>query len=656
MKRQSIFLPMLFFLFLALIFSLVVLVERLQIEGANPVVDLVLDNQSFQQLVREEGLEEEPFLRTLIQSGISSIAFQELDLEGMMKRNLLVWTTPQRIRELYYLTEVQFPSLQGQDFLTGREEGTFLFTPFPEVASFLLQSLPLRGKGPVHTLHQEDSSFFFYVEEAPARLKELPLGHLDDYSSFMAAGLVPLPRIRNQELQEEQLRSIWEGIYQEPSTIIFGGSEVFGYEDALPLTIDLIQEGDHLLGFIEPFIAQQQGVSTLARGLDTRITRVHSIQQEEMEVLSENRVIARYVRAVRERNIRTLYLRLFPVEDAVYQNQVFVENLVLALEGAGYRIGPAQPFPPFETSPWRLFFINLGVWAGFILFLRLFYFQEKHLLFLFLLGLLFSSMTLYLGFVTFNQQAMGLLTAVIFPSWGILLVLRERLKKDTVEGFFPLFFQGAQYLARATLLTLLGGLLLVGIFSRLSYLLQVDQFRGIKLAFLLPLILIAAGFFYLNRGIPWTRNDLLGFLQEPICVKHLLWGGILLVAAFIYLGRTGNFPLIPVPELELIFRERLETMMVFRPRFKEFLVGHPFFLLAVFFSSRRKLLPIFMILGSIGQLSIINSFAHLHSPLLVSLWRTAASLLLGGALGLLLLVLCHRGVTRWGRVEKGGVV
>lgn len=658
MRYQGrVFLPMFFFLFLALILSVATMVERLQVERGNPVVDLVLDYQDFHQLVREYGLEEEIFFKTLIESGLTSVAFQEMDLEALVKQNQLVWTTPERLREIYYLTGIQYPSLgEGMDFLTGRGEGTFLFTSSKQLAAFLDNSLSIRGR-PVHILNQEDSSFFFYVDERSSRLKELPLGHLDDYSSYIKQGITPLPRIRNQEVDsEEELRQIWEDIYQRPSTIIFGGGEVFGFEDFLETTTALIQEGGHLLGVIEPFIAQQQGIFTVAKGLDSQLTRIHSIQKEEMETLSEKRVIARFVRAVQERNIRTLYLRLFHTEDPVEDNQTFLINLVKTLEEAGYRIGPAQPFPAFHTSSWRLFLINLGVWAGLVLFLRLFWQKEKGLFLVFFLGFFFSLATILWGQITFNQQCMGLLTAILFPSWGILLVLRECMKEPGEKGFFPLLYRGCYYLGRATLLSLLGGLLLVGIFSQLSYLLQIELFRGIKLAFLIPLSLIAAGFFYFNRSIPWTREDLLALFQEPICLKHLLWGGFLLFAAFIYLGRTGNFPLVPVPDLEIIFREQLERVMIFRPRFKEFLVGHPFFLLAIFFSPRRKILPIFMIIGSIGQLSIINSFAHLHSPLLVSLWRTASGLLLGGVVSLPLLLLCFRGDILPGRIgEKEGV-
>ncbi|MFN3690701.1 MAG: DUF5693 family protein, partial [Fimbriimonadales bacterium] len=50
-------------------------------------------------------------------------------------------------------------------------------------------------------------------------------------------------------------------------------------------------------------------------------------------------------------------------------------------------------------------------------------------------------------------------------------------------------------------------------------------------------------------------------------------------------------------------------------------------------------LPLLMLLATIGQVSIVNTFCHLHSPLLVSLQRTGWGILIGVGLGFALLAL-----------------
>ena len=54
-------------------------------------------------------------------------------------------------------------------------------------------------------------------------------------------------------------------------------------------------------------------------------------------------------------------------------------------------------------------------------------------------------------------------------------------------------------------------------------------------------------------------------------------------------------------------------------------------------TGRTRFLPLAMFLATIGQASMVNTFCHLHSPLLVSLQRTGWGILLGVGLGLLVL-------------------
>jgi hypothetical protein len=77
----------------------------------------------------------------------------------------------------------------------------------------------------------------------------------------------------------------------------------------------------------------------------------------------------------------------------------------------------------------------------------------------------------------------------------------------------------------------------------------------------------------------------------------------------------------------------LEALLYARPRFKEFLLGHP--LLFLFGASgglgawALRYRPILLFFGLLGQASIINTFAHAHTPLLFSLLRTTNGFFLG---------------------------
>jgi peptidoglycan/LPS O-acetylase OafA/YrhL len=103
---------------------------------------------------------------------------------------------------------------------------------------------------------------------------------------------------------------------------------------------------------------------------------------------------------------------------------------------------------------------------------------------------------------------------------------------------------------------------------------------------------------------------------------------LLVVAALgLVVIRRGNFPVIGASEIELALRSTLNEWFV-RPRFKE-LLGHPLALLALWqvrwpWWARGGLL----VAGVVAQASVLNSFSHYHTPLVVSLQRSVVALAL----------------------------
>ena len=74
-----------------------------------------------------------------------------------------------------------------------------------------------------------------------------------------------------------------------------------------------------------------------------------------------------------------------------------------------------------------------------------------------------------------------------------------------------------------------------------------------------------------------------------------------------------------------------------RPRFKE-LLGHPAAFLALTLPAWPAWLRGALLTGGvIAQASILNSFSHYHTPVLISLERTAVALTIGVLAGVVLL-------------------
>ncbi|MFB0527855.1 MAG: DUF5693 family protein, partial [bacterium] len=123
-----------------------------------------------------------------------------------------------------------------------------------------------------------------------------------------------------------------------------------------------------------------------------------------------------------------------------------------------------------------------------------------------------------------------------------------------------------------------------------------------------------------------------------------------------------NYPGPFLWEIENRAREILEKLLIVRPRIKEFLIGHPLMILGIYLylkggsrnlkvaqfakeenlRLRAKSWQLFVILGIIGQVSIINSFCHAHTPLVISLARTINGIWLGIIIGVLLVNIVRR--------------
>ena len=176
-----------------------------------------------------------------------------------------------------------------------------------------------------------------------------------------------------------------------------------------------------------------------------------------------------------------------------------------------------------------------------------------------------------------------------------------------------------------------------------EYLLEVNIFRGIKLTFLMPIVLVAIGFLQRFDVFDGKMDDTEGFLEQfkkmldtPVKVKTLLGLFLVLVAGVVFVARSGHTMGMPVSATELKFRAFLEQAMYARPRTKEFMIGHPAFLLAVMAWFRKwptMVLFVLVLVATIGQGSMVETFAHMRSPVFMSFARGIGGLVLGAGVG-----------------------
>ena len=262
---------------------------------------------------------------------------------------------------------------------------------------------------------------------------------------------------------------------------------------------------------------------------------------------------------------------------------------------------------------------------------------------------LITGVSLFGNFVasTVTHQMLAFLAAVGFPT---LATLRITDMLDSLQDVpvVKILANGAISLALCVFFSLCGACLLGAILTDARFLLEMDFYRGVKLTFILPLILV--GILYLKKydmlgfrqcltsGDYWQRIKYL--LHECCNWKTLLKIGftllILAIVFYVFIGRTGHSWQIPVPEFELNMRYWLEEHMYARPREKEFLIGHiAFFFLVLGYHKNwpRFVCLILAVVAAIGQVSLVETFCHMRSPFAMSVARALGGYVFGTALG-----------------------
>lgn len=648
---------------LSVVASLFVVIGRYRVEQTSNRVEIVLDYPAFEQLQQVTKIPAKDLLQRLKASGVTSVAIFEKNLSDYQKNNDLVLIRGDDLAREYYLRGQLNPAFQDLfQSETDQDNYFLLFSDDQRLKEFesiftKISEMIVQG-----TYQDEERGIYLLeIEDGDTNLTDYLLGFAkDEIELIHDVGLKTVPRIGNNQSRLALLPETFAQLKRtEISQVIFSGGTVIGYPDRLAELAQLLQIEGLVVGMIEPFIGKQLGIKELAGLIDMQITRVHSLQQKEMEKYSLAKITDRYLRAVKERNVRTLYYR--PILEAkasgkpLELNQRILRDLQIGLEQSGFALGMAQPFSNQRTSPIWIVLISSGVLAASLLLLGQFISLPSWLDYgLFGLGVLLIFLLSFKGYVLLTRDMLALLTATVFPSLAIITGYNTATSSAGEDSRVLILRRGISIFLRVLGITLLGVLLIIALLSDVRYLYQVNQFRGVKISFLLPLLIVFVYYFIdlfrkRSYAYPQIGKRIISGLQQPVRYSHLVLLAIVGFFGLVYLGRTGNAPIFSITSLEIQIRDLLEDFLLFRPRFKEFAIGHPFLLLTFYYllkKERHGLALPFLLIGSIGPITVINTFTHIHTPLLVSLLRvTSASIL--GIIGGLILIWLYKLVIGW---------
>lgn len=381
--------------------------------------------------------------------------------------------------------------------------------------------------------------------------------------------------------------------------IAFNGTEVIGARD--PEQLQAIREklGNRVPALIEG--SRQTGLNDLIRGRTA--ARMFSLNATWQGRLSPEEVASKYALAARERTQRLLYLRPFPTQA---ETDAFLTRLGGQLDRAGIEVGTPE-IRNYEPSSLLRALSLLGPLAALLL-LGLSYPLPR-------VGLLVAGLA-GLGALALNGlqpfPAFALIAAITFPALGIVL------RRARITDWFI-----------ATGLSLLGVLFVSALGASRDSMLGLDPFRGVGLTLLAPLGLVLLSFLP-RQDVRRTAQDL---FRRPFSTGDLLILGLAGAAFAVAFLRRGNTSSVGVSNTEAKIRQDLQDAII-RPRFKEVL-GHPLLLVGLSGVLPGYLGALGLLGGVMGQASILNTFSHFHTPLLISATRAFIGLGVGLVVGLI---------------------
>lgn len=615
---------------IATLAALGVVVNRVRLEEANKAVAVAVDFQQVQELARWSGLTTRETLIRLQQQGVNAVLFKEPTIADLQQE---VWVKPGGE------AVAAFPeALQGQI----RPDYTYLFTRDRELAGQM--ELQLENKVPDRLQVIDGPGFIALGVPLPVQdLGNLGLGFpAKDLEMARQLGLLIVPQVKgwygaNPATLAATLRPL--AAYRDDlAALLFSDKDLPGYPRYL---VNLAAQVDQLrvpVGLVEFF--PQAGINQLVMLLDKRAIRVHSITAEEMATMSPAAALERLELAARERDARLLIVRFKFAPDSsgwLEDNLNFLGKISKMLAADGLTTGRPGPFAALPYSRLWVFLIGSGIVAAGTLLLDELGLKRPGLILGFL-GLLAWTGALGLNYqVLLARKIMALGAAVIFPTLGLITAWSPEPRSLRAS---------VAVLLRTALISLLGAVAIAAILADNTFILKINQFSGVKIAFVAPLVIFAAAVIIRREGRR-IGGVLKGWLDAGLTVKLVILAVVVAAAGLVYISRSGNDGVGLLP-FEGQMRSFLGNALLARPRTKEFLLGYPFLLLSLTLGYQHRYLLLWL-LGLVGQISLVNTYCHLHIPFLISLLRTFNGLWLGLLIGVLLVLVVRRAGHFWRR-------
>ena len=503
-----------------------------------------------------------------------------------------------------------------------------------------------------------------------SRLLNIGVGYDDEKIKLVkSVGLDVVLRPINFPTYNEKLADAYKMANEkygiEPRLYIANGKEILGYPDNGDKLLNYINDEDISIVLIESSVQREHleidGMNDLVENSGYNALRAFTMwdyiraRNKYYNYEGAEEIENTMFRAITERNIRVIYFKPFFegenttkfLTDAEEYERTF-ESLENRLEEHNIVLGKAESMNEFHISTKRLAVLAFGITlASVFLFIKMFKIKHSFVNYLYLLAIPGALLPLVIRNIA--EKGFAFIAAVVFSGIGIYFFMMQIKKIYDSEKEYSkinIITRSILILTGVVLIALTGAVFLDGMLADVKYMLEMDIFRGVKLAQILPfgIFIIMYLIYFVNKDeknpVKSVIDISIKIMNKEIKIYYGIVVGILGIIGYVYISRTGNESSLQPSNIEMISRNFMEYVLLARPRTKEFLIAFPAMFAAVYAANKKSkfFTGIFMMAAVIGTSSVINTFSHLRTPIYLSFARTVIALGLGIVIGCVAIV------------------
>jgi hypothetical protein len=503
-----------------------------------------------------------------------------------------------------------------------------------------------------------------------SRLMNIGIGYDDEAINLAkGSGLDVILRPINFPTYNEKLADVYKAANEryglEPRIYLFHGKEILGYPDNEDTLLDYVKEKDISIGLIESSTQREhldgEGLDDLVEDSGYNALRLFTMwdyireRNEYYNYEGAEEIENTMFRAITERNIRAIYFKPFfekeestkYLTDEKEYERTFA-SLEKRLEEHNIKLGRAEAIEEFHIGAKRLSVMAFGITlAAVLLLIKVLNIKNKRVNYLYLAAVPAAIIPLVMRNIA--EKGFAFAAAVIFSGLAIyffMMQIKNIYESKEKYSNFKILIYSTVILAGSIAISLAGAVFVDSMLADVKYLLEMDIFRGVKFAQILPFGIFALLFliYFLDKdcedSFKSVVNTSIKLLNHNIKIYYGIVVGIIGIAAYIYISRTGHETNIQPSSIEMITRNFMEYMLLARPRTKEFLIAFPAIFAAVYAASKKSefFTGIFMLASAMGTSSVINTFSHLRTPIYLSLARTVIAMGFGIVIGVIAVI------------------